>query len=280
MCPICHDGGDRWQPGPSRGGRPRASDLRRCRRCGHRFLPVSDDHVHSLEALYHSSHYSGFARDPVFQRNVREELATSFRSRIPPPATLLDVGCGGGDFLAAASEFGYVARGVDISEAAVARCRERGLEAHAGDFLTLGLPPFDCVTMWDLVEHLPDPQAFLRRAFEVVRPGGYLVVKTPNVAGSAFAIGRAVPRLAGLLLGFPVHVQFFDRATLDLALRQSGFGEVAWLSGRPMRSGPSRRSLRALAGWVIVRSVALLGEGGNFYIMARKPGPPAAATRA
>ena len=74
------------------------------------------------------------------------------------------------ELLAAAAEAGFEAHGLDISEAAAEMCRARGLRAVSGDFLTAETDaPFDVITMWDVIEHLPDPVSFVRRAVEQQR---------------------------------------------------------------------------------------------------------------
>ena len=141
-----------------------STHIHACRACGHRFLRTSEDEQRQIESLY-GHDYKGYVADPVFAARVRELLAACIVPRKPPPARVLDVGCGNGEFLVAAKERGYDAEGIDVSEAAAAMVRKRGVRARAADFLTADLGgAFDVITMWDVVEHLRVPSAFLRRA--------------------------------------------------------------------------------------------------------------------
>lgn len=207
LCPVCS--GDRSKLTAAL----RSSELYECCGCGHRFISLASLPV-ELESLY-GSEYAGFRSDSVFQAVIREEIASNFIPRIPPPGRILDVGCGNGEFLAAAGEAGYIATGIDTSPTAVAHCENRGLNAQVGDFVNLRTNgEFDFTTMWDVIEHLPGPQAFVQRAFELLRPGGYLAIKTPCNTARTVQVVRAFLRLAGGLLHVPSHIQFFDRHTL------------------------------------------------------------------
>lgn len=121
-----------------------------------------------------------------------------------------------GEFLAAAKENGFDAIGVDVSETTTQLCRARGLEALAGDLLTITLPrSFDVATTWDVIEHLQNPLAFAQRAVELIRPRGYLFIKTPYVSDMTFRLAALLPRLANPLLQTPAHIQFFTPNSLS-----------------------------------------------------------------
>ena len=123
-----------------------------------------------------------------------------------------------------------------------------------------GIPPHsvDLVTLWEVLEHLPDPLATLRRISVILRPGGLLALSTPD-AGSAVAraLGGRWPGWSKI----PEHLFFFDRATLRRLPTEAGFeietmryvgsGGEPGLSARPHRiargSPTAPAFLRALA---------------------------------
>jgi len=95
---------------------------------------------------------------------------------------ILDVGCGTGANLLMLSEYGD-AEGVDISEDALAFCRERGLDKvrlGAGEQLPYDDGTFDLVTALDVVEHMDDDLAGLREMRRVLRPGGRVLLFVPT----------------------------------------------------------------------------------------------------
>lgn len=100
---------------------------------------------------------------------------------------LLDVGCGAGQFLSFARTLGWSdLEGVELSaDAAEAARRATGAKVHGVDLLAVPLPPghFAAVTLWDVLEHLADPRGALCRVHELLRPGGVLLVATPNRSG-------------------------------------------------------------------------------------------------
>lgn len=246
--------------------------LYQCGSCGHRFADVASLTVPQVETTYMTEAYGGFREDTIFQQIVRAELETTFASLAPGIGRcILDVGCGNGAFLAEAAQCGYEAMGVDISPAAVQMCRARGLAAQAGDFLRLDLDSaWDFVTMWDVIEHLPHPPAFVQRACELLKPGGYLIVKTPEVKALTFRLVAAAPRLKEVLLQVPGHIQFFTPDSLRRLLDTSGFGSLQWLPSRSMRGQRPIRTLRTLAGRILRVTVKALTKNGNFYVIAQK----------
>lgn len=102
------------------------------------------------------------------------------------PAVALDLGCGRGEWLELLGESGFDARGVDLDEGMLAACRERGLAAQHGDALAaLRAQPdgsLALVSAFHLVEHLPFDlvRELIAEALRALRPGGLLVMETPN----------------------------------------------------------------------------------------------------
>ena len=84
---------------------------------------------------------------------------------------------------------------------------------------------FDVVTMWDVLEHVADPPAFLRRASALLREGGYLFVNVPDLESwAARLFGRRWPLL------LPEHLNYFTRKSLTTCAEGAGLRVVA--SGR------------------------------------------------
>ena len=135
---------------------------------------------------------------------------------------LLDFGCGGGGFLKRMADRGWAVLGLDAAVGAVRRVQEElGLRALAGSLPHPDLAPcsFDVVTMWHSLEHVHDPLAILREAYQLLVPGGKLVVATPNFAG--LPVRWFGPSWFGLDL--PRHLTHFTPDTLTAMLRTAGF---------------------------------------------------------
>lgn len=270
QCPVCQD--TRPRRLFSRGSWTYCA----CDACEHRFAALPPREAVALDKLYDEA-YAGFREDPVFQASIRERLRTEFAHRVPAGGRILDVGCGNGEFMTAAREAGYRVTGTDISVPAVERCRARGLDAVAGDFLTLPFDgTFDAVTMWDVIEHLTDPSAFVARARALLRPGGYLVVKTPGVTSRMLAMVRAAPSLAGGVL-HDDHIQFFTPRSFSRLAERTGYAGVEHLRLGDMRGKRPVRSLRRRISRGARQAVNRLGGHYNHYVWMRAPGQTAAA---
>jgi len=94
----------------------------------------------------------------------------------PPPASILDVGCGDGMLAEEMMTAGYAVRGVDADPSMLARAKERGIEVALGD-AQQGLPdgPFDAVLTNAALHWMPDQNAVARHAANALRPGGRFV---------------------------------------------------------------------------------------------------------
>jgi len=135
---------------------------------------------------------------------------------------LLDVGCGDGRFLAWMSRLGWEGVGVDLDGDAVQTAKERfGVMALEGtiESARFSTSSFDVVTMHHVFEHLSDPMKTLAECYRVLRPGGKLVIVTPNAESLA-------SRLRGpTWLGWdpPRHLFIFSRRALHELVIRSGF---------------------------------------------------------
>jgi 2-polyprenyl-3-methyl-5-hydroxy-6-metoxy-1,4-benzoquinol methylase len=171
---------------------------------------------------------------PVFPGKKRE-IDFSLRS-LPPLAglasrKLLDVGSGNGDFLKTASDIGWDAMGVESDATAARQAQSRGLRATSGRFEDIELPEraFDVITLSHVVEHLHDPVGMLRKALQLLKPGGQIWIATPNLDGA----GHARFRSNWIGLDSPRHLVLFNRASLMDTLARAGFvGTHRFLPGR------------------------------------------------
>jgi SAM-dependent methyltransferase len=136
------------------------------------------EHTYPIMFRVEQSHWWYTGRRKILARFV-EDICRSVTDRRP---RILDVGCGTGANLLMLSEYGD-AEGVDISEDALAFCRERGLEKvklGAGEKLPYDDGTFDLVTALDVVEHMDDDLAGLREMRRVLRPGGRVLLFVPT----------------------------------------------------------------------------------------------------
>jgi len=242
----------------------------KCGSCTHRWMMISEANQKSVEDTVYTMDYAGYRADPVFEHTVRLVLDKQIAVREPAPAEILDVGCGAGDFLAAATERGYRVAGIDVSEASAEICRSRGFEAVAADYLTYDFGrKFDIITMWDVIEHLRDPASFFMRTRELLNEGGIFFGKVPGFGDLSVSLSKHIPRMAGALLGAPSHLQYFNETSLEKLAARSGF-QADWLPRivDAMRAAPTGGSLKRRLGRNAARSITSVSGDRNIYFIA------------
>lgn len=141
--------------------------------------------------------------------------------------TLLEVGCGQGQFLERARALGWRVQGVEILAPVAARARERGLEVFHGTLEEAELAPasFDVVVMREVIEHVVDPVALLKAVARVLRPGGVAALGTGNAASWAARLRGA--RWPYYRFGGHLHIRFYSPPAAAALARAAGFARVA-----------------------------------------------------
>lgn len=160
-------------------------------------------------------------RELTFQRHLQ-----ALERRIGPAngRSLLDVGAYIGVFVEIAAAAGWQATGVEPSAWAAAEAQRRGVDVLHGtqDAPALNGRSFDAITMWDVIEHVDDPSAEMGKAFDLLKPGGWLVVHTMDVDS---VLARLMgPRWPWYM---DMHIYYFSRRTMQQMLAQNGF-DVVW----------------------------------------------------
>lgn len=177
-----------------------------------------------LAALYSSGFYEPGPARASRVVELGHEFNNVFRMRELRglrPGRLLDVGSGRGRFLAAASAAGWDAVGIEFEPALARMARDRyGVEVVVGDAVSAPVDgPFDVITMWHVLEHLPDPLAAIERARELLVPNGRLVVSVPNNDSWQARLGGD----DWLHLDIPRHIYHFTPGSLTLLVERAGF---------------------------------------------------------
>src|SRR5262245_44573163 len=155
---------------------------------------------------------------PLFQRRLR-----ALDAHLPARGRLLDYGCAAGYFLQLAQRDGWQIAGVELS-ADMARQAQQTLGVPiARSLAQLSREPFDAITLWEVIEHLPRPVADLRQLLDRLQPGGALMLSTPNT--NHWQAIREPEAWTGYQP--PSHLLFFTPTTLADALRRAGFERVS-----------------------------------------------------
>jgi len=172
------------------------------------YLPIFKADRRSFQLDLIQSHYSFFL-------HLLDNYSGSGRK-------ILDIGCGPGFFLKAASQKGWQGEGVEISEAAVEYAnRIVGVKVHLGKIEDVDFPPesFDVITLLDSLEHLMDPLRVLCKCYKILKKRGFIIIDTPDYQSfSRFILGKDWAVLSPW-----EHLTNFSEKTLGLLLRKAGF---------------------------------------------------------
>jgi 2-polyprenyl-3-methyl-5-hydroxy-6-metoxy-1,4-benzoquinol methylase len=207
-----------------------------CRECGYVYANPRWDSADVL-AAYGDVEDSTYAEEREGRELTFSKHLADMEKRIGPAngRSLLDVGAYIGVFVEVAREAGWNAYGVEPSRWAVEVAHKRGLPVIEGtqDADALQGMQFDVVTLWDVIEHVDDPADEIRKAYQLLKPGGTIVVHTMDIDSlmSRLMQGRW-PWLMDM------HIHYFSQQTLQAMLRQAGF-TINWsgAQGRYLRLG-------------------------------------------
>lgn len=187
--------------------------------------------------------------------------------------SVLDVGCAYGPFLAAAKDAGFTAYGADVSSEAVEYVsRTLGVPVVARPVQELdpaaewGVPQFDAVTLWYVIEHFPDLDRVLAILARWVRPGGVLALSTPHLRGVS---GRRRPDR--FFAASPRdHFTIWDRRSAARVLAEYGFhvARTVMTGHHPERYPWVERGILPAA---LARGHShLFGRGDTFEVYAKR----------
>lgn len=230
-CPICGSSiSTLWDTVTDHSISQESFQLVDCTDCGFRYTNPRPQQS-ELGSYYESDDYishsnsSRTVQDKLYQLARRRALKMKFNiiHRIQPNGRVLDIGCGTGEFLGYLMSRGYLVSGVEPS----VRARESSIAEHAIDVLpSLNAVPvleqFQVITMWHVLEHVPDLRGTFKRLFSLLAKGGLLVIAVPDRGswdsdhyGSEWAAWD-VPR----------HLSHFRQRDIHTLLKEHGFHHI------------------------------------------------------
>ena len=212
-------------------------DIMQCLECT---VGYSSEFPVDLDDVYNADEYLPIAkadyltnvsyRKSRFGRE-RIDLIGHFLNKPPEKASLLDIGCGTGWFLECAKEAGYAVTGQELSQDLAKLTQDR----TGQNILSLPItdipyePQYDVISMFDVLEHLPNPAEVLTHIHRLIKSDGMLLFFVPNLDSLGFKLLKADSSLC-----MPVeHLFYFTEKSLTLMLKQVGF-EVELLESKGM----------------------------------------------
>ncbi|MGD1711942.1 class I SAM-dependent methyltransferase [Dapis sp. BLCC M172] len=224
-CPLCHTNKFNYY---------KAGDdyiLAKCSECD---MVWDNNPPANPTAIYQEDYYNNdfpkggysnyFQGMKINSQTFRKRLLKA-EKKLSGQGLLLDVGCALGDCLEQAKNLGWNnPQGLEVSEYAVNFAKSRGLSVSQGDLFNHDFEPnsFDLIMLQDMIEHTTDPIGQLTAAYQLLKPGGWIFITTPNVGGFWQKL------LGSLWYHYKPteHLTYFSLDTIKFALEKSGFSDV------------------------------------------------------
>lgn len=180
-----------------------------CQKCGFRQCNDLEQVLDFYEKLEDKDYETSRAERAIQARRILQTVS-AHRST----GRLLDIGAGSGILVEEAQKLGYIAQGIEPSKWLCDQAIERGLPVHHGTLPHMNInPPYDIVTLIDVIEHVSNPVELLKNIHQIMAKDSIGVVVTPDV-------GSLTARLMGYRWWHYriAHIGYFDKKTLNLAL--------------------------------------------------------------
>ncbi|MBV8774092.1 MAG: class I SAM-dependent methyltransferase [Deltaproteobacteria bacterium] len=202
----------------------------RCGACGFMFALVPKEYdlgaVYADDAYWNGGCNYGYPDYEQAWRDARQLLLLRLKrlEHLTRPGRMLEIGCAAGYFLREAHRRGWQVCGVELSPTMRRRCEDLvGCRVFGSlQEATDSALRFDCVAMFEVIEHLDEPLRFMRQVRSVMTPRAILVLSTPNfIAPEAFGNPQSNHWFCP-----PAHVSYFTPDTLRDCVEQAGFEAI------------------------------------------------------
>jgi SAM-dependent methyltransferase len=239
-----------------------------CRECGLGItapFPTENELTESNQEIYQVEQriHAYLSRKSYFEKRYRNNI--TIIKRFKREGKLLDVGCNIGLFLNVAREESYSVMGVELNKG----CAQYGINNFKLDIradylenIALASESIDIVTLFDVLEHIPDIHRFLSEIRRILKRGGLLVIQSPNIQSYMARLTRS----QWFWLTPPDHLYHFTPATLDILLKEHGF-DIKLLNTWEPAQDFSDNLLLAYISSSFIRKV-LLGMNQRIHLFA------------
>ncbi len=201
--------------------------LRECPTCGHLVSSCTKDYYELSNQDWNTEEGtwpSEIDMKRLIKRKTRDIKTISDLLKKKTEIHLLDVGSSNGAFVSFAKSLGIHAEGVDPSEKAVRNGTDRGLKIHLGYLHEAAFQDasFDAITLYEVIEHIDEPQALLKECHRILRPNGILLIGTGNIDSWTRWIRKGKWDFFNMK-EHGGHISFFSPKSLGVLSSRTGF---------------------------------------------------------
>jgi len=199
----------------------------KCNNCGLVYLN-SRHHLEEIKKYYPQEYFPRLNIKRVDERD-KNRLDIKCKNRLKEilylkkSGKVLDIGCGDGYFLNYLKQNGWQVNGIEISEFAARKIKEKyDIDIFCGELSQAGYPDeyFDVVSLFEVLEHLPDPAEALLEVQRIIKKTGLLIMTVPNFD----SLQRLLFGKYWHIIDPPRHLFYFSRTTIDTILKKCNFG--------------------------------------------------------
>ena len=198
--------------------------LVRCLNCFHVYADIEAEKILALNINhYHDVYNSTFRVPDINMRSFKMcwfSIIANIVTKLYGIGSVLDIGCGNGGLLLSFRERGWQITGLDLSHEAGLFANKYGYCIITGLLEDVDIAPesFDCVTLTNVLEHIPEPWKFVKKLMDIVKPGGIVYLNVPNYRSLSIQLGisrfyRNLP---------PHHCSYFTPRSLEALFSHQG----------------------------------------------------------
>lgn len=212
-------------------------NIQKCQTCG---MVIKKTTSQSMEELYGENYYDSYPYSNTLGLNDRyftSKINTIIGKTSSKP-TILDVGCGWGDFLEQCKKRSLPCFGIDQSPTAIKRLKEKKISAELigiESFAKKHEKEFDAITSFQTIEHIKNPVLFLKSVQMLLKPGGIVLLTTPNNDSPL----RFLMKGKWSVYNTESHITFFNKQTLHQTLEKACFADITVRFDPPRFFSPS-----------------------------------------
>lgn len=235
----------------------------KCKSCGLVYLNPRPDQQ-SLIKLYTDYHRRDGKDEHVWARLMEKnfkEISLFLNKAFPGKGKILDLGCGYGHFIEKARNYGWSVWGVDPSSSALYSAKRKGLNVIEASVDDISFPDnsFDVVTAFYVLEHLPNPLSTAKKIFEMLKPGGMIVIRVPHTTPIVRFLSFF--KIENNLYDTPYHLYDFSPGTITVLLKKAGFTLIHVMPGSPTLPPKYFERVVSLASGYLSRILFVMSRG-------------------
>lgn len=237
-CPVCHSReSSKVLNTQNRHGRHTIDskdefELYNCHLCDAKWIANLKTDRNYYEKYYPKQYYKGTDStiintiiDTLSTRSARKKgkmIRKHFKNNIP--ITILDIGCGTGDFLSKLESSQFNKVGLEINPEGAEICRSKGIKVLNEDLQNLKNieTKYDAITLWHVLEHLPEPNGAIKKIHGLLSNNGILMMEVPNTKSMGYKFGKE----NWFHMDSPRHLVHYNTKAMQKLCSQNGFEVV------------------------------------------------------